>query len=63
MMQDLVRHLYCWIYRREVLEMYRANGIGEIGPVKLSLAFCVLIVFLLVYFSLWKGVKSTGKVQ
>jgi hypothetical protein len=25
-------------------------------------AMCVLAVFVLVYFSLWKGVKSSGKV-
>lgn len=31
------------------------------GPVKPTLALCVFGVFLLVYFSLWKGVKSTGK--
>jgi SNF family Na+-dependent transporter len=32
------------------------------GPIKPSLALCVFGVFVLVYFSLWKGVKSTGKV-
>lgn len=31
------------------------------GPIKPSLALCVFGVFVLVYFSLWKGVKSTGK--
>lgn len=32
------------------------------GPVKPALALCVFGVFVLVYFSLWKGVKSSGKV-
>lgn len=32
------------------------------GPIKPALALCVAGVFVLVYFSLWKGVKSTGKV-
>lgn len=32
------------------------------GPIKPSLAFCVFLVFVLVYFSLWKGVRSAGKV-
>lgn len=32
------------------------------GAVKPSLALCVFGVFILVYFSLWKGVKSSGKV-
>lgn len=31
------------------------------GPVKPTLALCVFGVFVLVYFSLWKGVKSSGK--
>lgn len=31
------------------------------GPIKPTLAICVFSVFVLVYFSLWKGVKSTGK--
>lgn len=32
------------------------------GPIKPSLALCVFGVFVLVYFSLWKGVRSSGKV-
>lgn len=32
------------------------------GAIKPSLALCVFGVFVLVYFSLWKGVRSTGKV-
>jgi solute carrier family 6 serotonin transporter-like protein 4 len=31
------------------------------GEIKPTLALCVIGVFVLVYFSLWKGVKSTGK--
>lgn len=32
------------------------------GPIKPQLALCVFGVFVLVYFSLWKGVRSAGKV-
>lgn len=32
------------------------------GPIKPSLAICLFSVFVLVYFSLWKGVRSAGKV-
>jgi solute carrier family 6 serotonin transporter-like protein 4 len=46
-----------------VLEQYKADGLDRVGPVKWSLALCVLAVFLLVYFSLWKGVRSAGKVS
>jgi hypothetical protein len=50
-------------FRRSVLEQYKADGLDRVGPVKWSLALCVMAVFLLVYFSLWKGVRSTGKVS
>ncbi|XP_024082895.1 sodium-dependent serotonin transporter isoform X2 [Cimex lectularius] len=48
-------------FERRVLEQYKSEGFERMGPIKWSLALCVLAVFLLVYFSLWKGVKSTGK--
>lgn len=44
-----------------MLEQYKSNGLEYMGPVKPALAFCVFGVFVLVYFSLWKGVKSSGK--
>ena len=48
--------------RRNVLENYRSDGMDDLGAIKWSLALCVFAVFVLVYFSLWKGVRSTGKV-
>ena len=47
---------------RGVLEMQKSQGITELGAIKPSLALSTLAVFVLVYFALWKGVKSTGKV-
>ncbi|XP_026476557.1 LOW QUALITY PROTEIN: sodium-dependent serotonin transporter-like, partial [Ctenocephalides felis] len=49
-------------FERNVLEKYRSDGLDMMGPIKPSLALCVFGVFVLVYFSLWKGVKSAGKV-
>lgn len=49
--------------RRNVLQTHLSDGLDDVGPIKWSLAFCVLAVFVLVYFSLWKGVRSTGKVS
>ena len=49
-------------YMRGVLEMHRSEGIAGLGSIKPSLALSTLAVFVLVYFALWKGVKSTGKV-
>ncbi|RZF36574.1 hypothetical protein LSTR_LSTR010685 [Laodelphax striatellus] len=48
-------------FERSVLEQNKSDGLDRLGPIKWSLALCVLAVFLLVYFSLWKGVRSTGK--
>ncbi|XP_047486538.1 sodium-dependent serotonin transporter-like [Penaeus chinensis] len=48
-------------FNKEVLEVDKSSGLGDLGPVKGSLALCLFSVFILVYFSLWKGVKSTGK--
>lgn len=47
--------------RRKVLEQYKSDGLNYMGPIKPELALCVFGVFVLVYFSLWKGVKSSGK--
>uniref|UniRef100_A0A8C5E5H3 Transporter n=1 Tax=Gouania willdenowi TaxID=441366 RepID=A0A8C5E5H3_GOUWI len=38
------------------------NGIEDIGPVKWDLALCLLLVWVICFFCIWKGVKSTGKV-
>lgn len=48
-------------YERAVLEQYKSDGLDRMGAIKPALAVCVFSVFILVYFSLWKGVKSTGK--
>lgn len=40
-----------------------SNGIDEIGSLRWELALCLLLAWILCYFCVWKGVKSTGKVQ
>ncbi len=49
--------------RRAVLEINRSTGLGDLGNVKWSIALCLMAVFVMVYFSLWKGIKSSGKVR
>uniref|UniRef100_A0A8C8DW97 Transporter n=1 Tax=Oryzias sinensis TaxID=183150 RepID=A0A8C8DW97_9TELE len=39
-----------------------SSGIEEIGAVKWDLALCLLLVWVICFFCIWKGVKSTGKV-
>ncbi|XP_076330985.1 sodium- and chloride-dependent GABA transporter 2-like [Tachypleus tridentatus] len=47
-------------WERKILKI--SNGIDEIGAVNWDLALCLLLVWILCYFCIWKGVKSTGKV-
>uniref|UniRef100_A0A0R3RMP9 Transporter n=1 Tax=Elaeophora elaphi TaxID=1147741 RepID=A0A0R3RMP9_9BILA len=45
-----------------VLEENYSQGFDDLGYIKPSLAICLTIVFVLVYFALWKGPRSSGKV-
>uniref|UniRef100_A0A8C7HE66 Transporter n=1 Tax=Oncorhynchus kisutch TaxID=8019 RepID=A0A8C7HE66_ONCKI len=47
-------------WEREVLQL--SSGPDELGPVSWRLALCLLLVWVVCYFCVWKGVKSTGKV-
>lgn len=47
-------------WEREVLQLSR--GVDDLGPVSWRLALCLLFVWVVCYFCVWKGVKSTGKV-
>jgi SNF family Na+-dependent transporter len=39
----------------------RSSGIAETGTLVPNLVFCMFLSYFLIYFSAWKGVKSTGK--
>uniref|UniRef100_A0A5K1V0Y8 Transporter n=2 Tax=Sus scrofa TaxID=9823 RepID=A0A5K1V0Y8_PIG len=47
-------------WERNVLSL--SSGISELGTLKWDLALCLLLVWLVCFFCIWKGVKSTGKV-
>lgn len=46
-----------------MLELQHAGGIGQLGHIKWQLALCLLVVYLICYFSLWKGISTSGKVE
>ncbi|XP_057185642.1 sodium- and chloride-dependent GABA transporter 2 [Triplophysa rosa] len=47
-------------WERRVLRI--SSGIDEIGMLHWDLVLCLLLAWVLCYFCIWKGVKSTGKV-
>ncbi|KAL2093894.1 hypothetical protein ACEWY4_011206 [Coilia grayii] len=47
-------------WERRVLRI--SSGIDHIGSVHWDLALCLLLAWVMCYFCIWKGVKSTGKV-
>uniref|UniRef100_A0A8C5BF82 Transporter n=1 Tax=Gadus morhua TaxID=8049 RepID=A0A8C5BF82_GADMO len=46
--------------RRRVLRI--SPGIDQMGSLNWDLALCLFIAWIMCYFCIWKGVKSTGKV-
>uniref|UniRef100_A0A8C8A2T1 Transporter n=1 Tax=Oryzias sinensis TaxID=183150 RepID=A0A8C8A2T1_9TELE len=49
-------------YERGVLHLHESKGIEDLGLPRLELTLCLVVVVFILYFSLWKGVKSSGKV-
>nr|6M0Z_A Chain A, Sodium-dependent dopamine transporter [Drosophila melanogaster]6M3Z_A Chain A, Sodium-dependent dopamine transporter [Drosophila melanogaster] len=49
-------------FNRYILELNRSEGIHDLGAIKWDMALCLLIVYLICYFSLWKGISTSGKV-
>lgn len=48
------------IFRRRILKI--TGSIEEFGSMQWELALCLLLSWIICYFCIWKGVKSTGKV-
>ncbi|XP_036390518.1 sodium-dependent noradrenaline transporter-like [Megalops cyprinoides] len=49
-------------YERGVLHLHESKGIQDLGLPRWQLTLCLVVVVFILYFSLWKGVKSSGKV-
>ncbi|KAL4234396.1 Sodium-dependent noradrenaline transporter [Mactra antiquata] len=49
-------------FERGMLKLHMSSGLSNLGEVRWELVLCTLLTFICIYFSLWKGVKSSGKV-
>ncbi|XP_012924083.1 sodium- and chloride-dependent betaine transporter isoform X2 [Heterocephalus glaber] len=47
-------------WERRVLGI--TSGIHDLGALRWELALCLLLAWIICYFCIWKGIKSTGKV-
>lgn len=54
---------YCSLHltRRRVLKV--SGGIEEVGGLRWELVLCLILSWIICYFCVWKGIKSTGKVS
>lgn len=50
-------------FSRYILELNHSEGIHDLGAIKWDMALCLLVVYLICYFSLWKGISTSGKVS
>ena len=39
-----------------------SSGLDQVGQFNWEVTLCLMAVWVMVYFCVWKGVKSTGKV-
>ncbi|XP_010790516.1 sodium- and chloride-dependent creatine transporter 1-like [Notothenia coriiceps] len=46
-------------WERKVLRL--SGGLDEPGDISYELVLCLIVTWIIVYFCMWKGVKSTGK--
>ncbi|CAH2001028.1 unnamed protein product, partial [Acanthoscelides obtectus] len=49
-------------FNRAILELHRSQGLHDLGAIKWDIAICLLTVYIICYFSLWKGISTSGKV-
>ncbi|KAH3883274.1 sodium-dependent dopamine transporter-like [Dreissena polymorpha] len=49
-------------FERGMLQLHKSGGIFAVGQINWQLMLCLLGVYLICYFSLWKGIHTSGKV-
>ncbi|KAH9416413.1 hypothetical protein DERP_012841, partial [Dermatophagoides pteronyssinus] len=49
-------------FSRQFLQFHQSPGIQNLGEIRLEIACSLLMVYIICYFSLWKGISTSGKV-
>ena len=49
-------------FSRSVLQTHKSTGIDDLGPPQWDMLLTLLLVYCILYFSLFKGVKASGKI-
>ncbi|XP_071499451.1 sodium-dependent noradrenaline transporter-like [Diadema antillarum] len=49
-------------FDREMLRRHESSGLFDLAGLSWQLPLCLLLVMIILYFSIWKGVKTSGKV-
>ncbi|XP_017476557.1 PREDICTED: sodium-dependent dopamine transporter-like [Rhagoletis zephyria] len=49
-------------FNRGFLQYHHSSGIHDLGYIRAEIALSLLLVYLICYFSLWKGISTSGKV-
>ncbi|CAG9815445.1 unnamed protein product [Phaedon cochleariae] len=49
-------------FNRAILELHQSEGLHDLGSIKWDIALCLFAVYVICYFSLWKGISTSGKV-
>ena len=57
-----VMSVLCVCGRYSVMNLDQSSGIEALGGIRWQLVLCLLAVYLICYFSLWKGISTSGKV-
>ncbi|CAL1606303.1 unnamed protein product [Knipowitschia caucasica] len=58
--QEGLRSPVIEFWERKVLRL--SGGLDEPGAISYEMVLCLIVTWIIVYFCMWKGVKSTGKV-
>lgn len=63
--KNLISSIYFFPFNtsRFILELNHSKGLDDLGVIKWDLALCLLVVYIICYFSLWKGISTSGKVN